>query len=312
MTYSFIQEIIEDHAGHLRQVLQKLREWQLYAKASKCQIQTETIEFLGQQITANGMTPTDEKLRAVREWETPKDVKDVRSFLGFANYYRRFVQSFAAVAHPLTELTRKDVAWQWGPMEEKAFRSLQQRLCEAPILQYPDPTLPYTVVTDASGTAVGGVLMQDKGDGLRPLAFMSRALKPAEQRYSAYERELAAVAYCFIQWRHYLEGCPGGVTVVTDHQPLTLLMSQQVLSRVQTRWIRLGFFQSIRPVIKYQPGKANIVADALSRSRGSRESSSDERVLPDTEELNVMTRSMLVPTDEVQLWHKAQREDPVL
>ena len=91
---------VEDHADHLRQVLQKLREWQLYAKASKCQIQTETIEFLGQQITADEMTPTDEKLRAVREWETPKDVKDVRSFLGFANYYRRFVQSFAAIAHP--------------------------------------------------------------------------------------------------------------------------------------------------------------------------------------------------------------------
>ena len=88
------------------------------------------------------------------------------------------------------------------------------------------------MVTDASGTAVGGVLMQDQGEGLRPLAFMSRVLKPTEQRYSAYEHELAVVAYCFIQWRHYLEDCPGGVTVMTDDQPLTLLMQQQVLSRV--------------------------------------------------------------------------------
>ena len=96
---------------------------------------------------------------------------------------------------------------------------------------------------DASGQAAGGVLMQDQGEGLRPLAFMSRALKPTEQRYSAYERELAAIAYCFVQWRHYLEGCPGGVIVMTDHKPLTLLMDQQVLSRSQTRWIRLGLFQ---------------------------------------------------------------------
>ena len=140
-------------------------------------------------------------------------------------------------------------------------------LCAAPVLQFPDPKLPYTVVTDASGTAAGGVLMQDQGDGLRPLAFLSRRLKPTEQRYSAYERELAAVAYCLMSWRHYLEGCPGGVTVVTDHQPLVRLMEQQVLSWAQTRWIRLGLFQSIHPTIKYQPGKANIVADALSRSQ---------------------------------------------
>ena len=144
------------------------------------------------------MSSNEVKIKAVQEWDTPQDVKDVRSFLGFANYYRRYVHQFAEVAHPLTELTKKGVEWQWGPYQREAFRQLKQKLCEAPILRYPDPKLPYTVVTDASRAAVGGVLMQDQGEGLQPLAFISKALKPSEGRYSAYECELAAVAYCFL------------------------------------------------------------------------------------------------------------------
>ena len=105
------------------------------------------------------------------------------------------------------------------------------------MLAFPDPSLPYMVVTDASGTAVRGVLMHDQGAGPRPISSMSQALKPTEQWYSAYERELAVIAYCFIQWRHYLEGCPGGVMVVKDHQPLTHLMEQQILSRLQSQWL---------------------------------------------------------------------------
>ena len=108
--------------------------------------------------------------------------------------------------------------------QKEAFRQLKQKLWEAPILWYPDPKLSYTMVMDASGAIAGGVLMQDQGEGLQPLAFMSKALKPSERRYSVYERVLASVAFCFLQWRHYLEGCVGGVTVMIDHQPLTLIM----------------------------------------------------------------------------------------
>ena len=125
---------------------------------------------------------------------------------------------------PIDKVTKKGCGLQGGPYQKEAFCKLKQKLCEAPILQFPDPKLPYTVVTDASGAAVGGVLMQDQGEGLQPLACMSKALKPLARRYSAYEHELAAVAYCFLQWRHHLEGCPGGVNAIIDHQPLTLLM----------------------------------------------------------------------------------------
>ena len=122
----------------------------------KCEIAYESIEFLGQQVTPARMSPTKVKIKAVQEWDTSQDVKDVRSFLGFANYYRQYVHHFAEVAHPLTMLTKKGVEWQWGPYEKEAFRQLKQKLCEAPILRYPDPKLPYTVVTDASGDCSRG------------------------------------------------------------------------------------------------------------------------------------------------------------
>ena len=107
-------------------------------------------------------------------------MKDVRSFLGFANYYRRFIAKYAEIAAPLTYLTKKDVEMQWGPPQQRAFQQLKNALCNAPMLVFLDPKLPYTVVTDASGTAAGGALMQDQGDGPCPIAFMSRVLKPTE------------------------------------------------------------------------------------------------------------------------------------
>ena len=135
----------------------------MYAKASKCEILKTSVEFLGQKICRGGMTLIEAKLKAVQDWATPEDVKSIRSSLGFANYYRRFVQNFAAIVDPLTSLTRKDVEWQWGPYQRCAFQQLKEALCIAPILLSPDPKLPYTIVTDASGTAIGGALMQDHG-----------------------------------------------------------------------------------------------------------------------------------------------------
>ena len=193
-------------------------------------------------------------------------------------------------------------------MQQKAFEETKTALCNAPILVFPDPLLPYTVVTDASKHAVGGVIMQDQGDGLRPIAFYSKTLSASEVKYSAYERELAGIAYCFIAWRHYVEGCPGGVTVLTDHQTLRSLMDQQVLTRAQTRWVKLGLFQSISPNIQYHPGKANILADALSRSRrGPVEEEEDPRT---EEPLIALAVSAAVPEEEVQLWKQALEEDP--
>ena len=116
----------------------------------------------------------------------------------------KFVQNYVSIAAPLTIITKKDVVWHWGPLQSRAFEALKIALCIVPLLIYPNPFLPYTMVSDAFGDVAGGVLMQDQGEGLRPVAFMSRGFKPAQQWYSAYEGVLATVAYYFIQWRHYL------------------------------------------------------------------------------------------------------------
>ena len=148
--------------------------------------------------------------------------------------------------------------------------------------------------------------MQNQGEGLQPIAFLSRRLKPIEQRYSAYERELVAVAYCLQSWRHYLEGCPGGVTVITDHQPLVRLMDQPVLTRVQTRWLRLGLFQSIRPTLKYQHEKANVVADALSCSQRNTAEDSIVELAKNhpANEVYALTSVTVEPSEEdLKIWH---------
>ena len=139
-----------------------------------------SLEFLGHEVTAAMMVSTKEKLKAMKECERPRDVTSLRSFLGFANYYWRYVQNFAQLANPLTELSKKGMPFQWGPYQRRAFAQLKDALYTTPILQYLDPFLPYVVVMDASHFAVGGILMQDHGDGLRPLAFLSRQLKPIE------------------------------------------------------------------------------------------------------------------------------------
>ena len=134
------------------------------------------------------------------------------------------------------------------------------------MLILPDPRLPYLVVTDGSDVAIGAVIMQDQGKGHQPIAFLSRRLRPAETRYSPYDKEMLGISYALSQWRHYLEGCVGGVTMMIDQQPATTLMEQKNLSRTQARWLKNGYFESIMWVMKYIPGKANVVADALSHS----------------------------------------------
>eukprot|EP00253_Pinus_taeda_P016078 PITA_16078 len=248
---------VEEHQEHLRKVLQTLREHQLYAKFSKCDFFKEEIQYLGHVISKEGIAVDPEKIKAIMDWPVPKDVADIRSFMGLAGYYRIFVEGFSKVAFPITSLQKKGKAFQWTPNCQQSFEQLKHLLTTAPILRIADPDKDYVVCTDASKEGVGGVLMQEG----RVVAYESRKLKEHEQKYSAYDLELTAVIHALKMWRHYLVGRK--FLLLTDHHSLTNYFSQPTLNARQARWV--DFLSGFDFEIKHLQGKENRVADALSR-----------------------------------------------
>eukprot|EP00253_Pinus_taeda_P017918 PITA_17918 len=248
---------IKEHEEHLRIVLQTLREHQLYGKFSKCDFYKEQIQYLGHIITKEGIAVDPEKIKTIMEWPTPKDVADIRSFMGLAGYYRRFVEGFSRVAYPITSLQKKGKVFKWTADCQRSFEQLKHLLTTAPVLCVADPEKEYVVCTDASKEGVGGVLMQEG----KVIAYESRKLKEHEQKYSAYDLELTTVIHALKMWRHYLVGRK--FLLMTDHHSLTSYFSQPTLNARQARWV--DFLGNFDFEIKHLKGKENIVADALSR-----------------------------------------------
>lgn len=259
----FIDDILiysrsyEEHAEHLRVVLQRLRDHKLYAKLSKCEFWMDKVAFLGHVVSSEGLAVDPEKIRAVTEWKRPTTVTEIRSFLGLAGYYRRFVEGFSQLARPLTELLHKGVKFIWGEKQERSFEELKSRLVSAPILTMPITGKDYTVFTDASRMGLGCVLMQED----QVIAYASRQLRPHEQNYPTHDLELAAVIFALKIWRHYLYGVK--CHIFTDHKSLKYVFSQKELNLRQRRWLEL--MKDYDLDIQYHAGKANVVADALSR-----------------------------------------------
>ncbi|KAK4390469.1 Transposon Tf2-12 polyprotein [Sesamum angolense] len=208
----------------MNQVLTRLREHELYAKVSKCSFAQESISFLGHIVERGRIRMDSKKVQAIEEWRPPSDVHDLRSFLGLANYYRRFVKGYSEIARPLTDLLKKTETWDWTPQCQVAFDNLKRAIVTDPVLALLDMSKPFTVETDASDFALGGVLMQDG----HPVAFESRKLKDVERRYSVHEKELLAVVHCLRLWRHYLLGSP--FVVKTDNIAVSHFMSQPKLT----------------------------------------------------------------------------------
>ncbi|KAJ9544243.1 hypothetical protein OSB04_023950 [Centaurea solstitialis] len=259
----FIDDILiysktkEEHVMHLREVLEVLRRERLYAKFSKCAFWLEEVQFLGHIINREGIKVDPAKIEAVMNWEIPKAPTEIRSFLGLAGYYRRFIQDFSKIAVPLTRLTKKSEPYVWGSEQQKAFDTLRQKLCEAPVLTLPEGVEDMAVYCDASRLGLGCVLMQ-RG---RVIAYASRQLKPHEANYPTHDLELAAVVFALKLWRHYLYGVK--CTIFSDHRSLRYFLEQPNLNMRQRRW--LDVVKDYDCEILYHPGKANVVADALSR-----------------------------------------------
>ncbi|KAK1685186.1 hypothetical protein QYE76_046034 [Lolium multiflorum] len=257
----FIDDILiyskdkEEHAKHLKIVLQILREHQLYAKFSKCKFWLDSVEFLGHVITKEGIAVNPSKVQSVLEWKSPKNAKEIRGFLGMAGYYRRFIEGFSKIAGPMTKLLKKNTPFVWTDECETSFQTLKEKLTTAPVLA--EPGKDYTVYCDASKNGLGCVLMQDR----KVIAYGSRQLKPHEHNYPVHDLELAAVVYALKSWRQFLYGSK--CELYTDHKSLKYFFTQKELNMRQKRWLEL--IKDYELTINYTPGKANVVADALSR-----------------------------------------------
>nr|GEY07994.1 retrotransposon protein, putative, Ty3-gypsy subclass [Tanacetum cinerariifolium] len=220
-------------------------------------IYSKNKEEHGHVIDSSGIHVDPAKIKAIKSWAVPTTLTEVRQFLGLAGYYRRFIKEFSLIAKPLTKLTQKNKPFVWGNNKEEAFQTLKQKLCNAPILLLPEGSEDFVVYCDASLRGFGAVLMQRE----KVIAYASRQLRNNEENYTTHDLELGAVVFALRLWRHYLYGTK--CTIFTDHKSLQYILDQKELNMRQRRWVEL--LSDYDCEIRYHPGKANLVADALSR-----------------------------------------------
>ncbi|GJT44783.1 putative reverse transcriptase domain-containing protein [Tanacetum coccineum] len=235
----FIDDILiysknkQEHAEHLKLILELLKKEQLYAKFSKCEFWIPKVQFLGHVIDSQGIHVDPAKIESVKDWESPKSATEIRQFLGLAGYYRRFIEGFSKIAKPMTKLTQKKIKFEWSDKAEAAFQLIKQKLCSAPILALPEGNEDFIAYCDASIKGLGAVLMQRE----KVIAYASRQLKIHEKNYTTHDLELGAVVFALKIWRHYLYGTK--CTVFTDHKSLQHILDQKELNMRQRRWLEL-------------------------------------------------------------------------
>jgi len=231
-------------------------------KLKKCYFCLPNIAFLGHIVGRNGIQPDPSKIEKVKNFPIPTDVSSLRSALGLFSYYRKFVKDFSRIAKPLNQLLKKDIPFEWAEKQQNAFDRLKDRLQTSPILRYPDFEKPFIVYTDASGTGLGAVLSQvDDEEKEYVIAYASRSLNKAEQKYAVTDQECLAVVWAIDHFKHYLGLQP--FTIITDHSALKWLQTAQMPTGRRARWILT--LQQYDFKIKHRSGKTNTNADALSR-----------------------------------------------
>ena len=254
---------LEEHNERLELVLRKLAEADLGLNLAKCTFAKDTVKYLGHIIGGGGIKADPDKVAAVEQFPQPTNATQVRSFLGLASYYRRFIKNFATVTKPLTDLTRtKGVPrFKWNHLAEDAFRAIKTALIHAPCLTCLDQSAPLILQVDASQVGLGAILCVEIEGEERPIAFASRQLKESEQKYSSIQKEALALLWGLQHFHYWVFG--QHVTLVTDHCPLSYLRSMAPKSQLLSRWLLI--LQCYHFTVKHRPGKANANADALSR-----------------------------------------------
>ncbi|GJZ02191.1 putative reverse transcriptase domain-containing protein [Tanacetum coccineum] len=284
-----------EHEEHLKAILELLKKEKLYAKFSKCEFWIPKVQFLRHVIDSRGIHVDPAKIESIKDWVSSKTPTEIRQFLGLAGYYRRFIEGFSKIAKSMTKLTQKGIKFDWGEKEENAFQLIKQKLCSAPILALPEGSEDFVVYCDASHKGLGAVLMQRE----KVIAYASRQLKVHEKNYTTHDLELGSVVFALKIWRHYLYGTR--CTVFTDHKSLQHILDQKELNMRQRRWLEL--LSDYDCDIRYHLGKANVVADALSRK---------ERIEPLRVRALVMTIGLDLPKRILEAQIEAQRPENLM
>ena len=282
----------QEHELHLRTLFRRLREHGLTINVNKCQFAKDTVKYLGCNVSNEGVSPLDERVKTIREYPKPRTIKDLKRFLGIINFYRRFLPKAGEAQIPLNQMTvgyqkRDKKVIRWTSAAEEAFRLCKEQMANAVSLQYPRPEAQLALKTDASDTAIGAVLEQCNNGAWEPLGFFSRKLERAQQKYSTYDRELLAVYKGLKYFRHWAEG--KNLTIKTDHKPLVYAFQQKADKATPRQQRYLDFIGQYTTHIEYIRGKNNIIADSLSR-------------------IEALDLPVLVSTDEIALEQERDQE----
>src|SRR5260221_168078 len=225
---------LSDHQQIVHQVLSTLWEWRLFLKPEKCKFKQKEVEYLGLVISKDHVTMDLTKVRGVMEWLTPMKVKEVQSFLGFVNFYWKFIHDFSDITHPLYTLTRKTQQWVWGSPEQEAFDALKKAVTSAPVLTFPSQSSCFCLECDASNFMTRAVLSQVQADGMHQLiTFMSKGFSDVECNYQIHDKEMLAIMHALDEWHHFLEAVVEKFKILMDHWNLAYFHDAQKLNHRQ-------------------------------------------------------------------------------
>jgi hypothetical protein len=276
---------MEDYRTHVREVVGKLGEAGLYMDIDKCHFAVKEVKYLGLILTTEGDKMDPSKVKAILDWQLPTTLKELQAFLGFANFYRRFIVAYSFIARPLTDLTRgpgtdvkRNFLIEKRSAAYEAFEKLKKAFTIAPVLAHCNPDLETWVETDSSDTVTAAVLSQVQADGvLRPVAFISKKMAPAECNYAIYDKELMAIVRAFEEWRPELSGTKDPIKVLSDHATLQTFMTNKQLDRRQAWWAE--FLSEFNFKITYRPSRLGTKPNALTRRPQDAPTGNDDRIL---------------------------------